>query len=172
MYIFLGLLGTVSFTSVFKVQRRVFSPSWINTVCFRIFWHFKFAFLGLLGRDLLICKSFYTSDEWLEIIHTNLYILKKLKQLKCSLLRILFLRGGGIYFERRGYIFERRGYIFGEEGLYFFRPGQFPNWNFVPLGSLVVKCPGCCSDVVGLIPGPNTCDGQHLGQELHWWHYS
>ena len=50
--------------------------------------------------------------------------------------------------------------------------GQFPNWNFVRLGSLVVKCPGCCTDVVGSIPGPDTCDRQRLGQELHWWHYS
>ena len=25
---------------------------------------------------------------------------------------------------------------------------------------------------VGLIPGPDTCDMQCLGQELHWWHYS
>ena len=32
--------------------------------------------------------------------------------------------------------------------------------------------PGCCTDVVGLIPRPDTCDRQHLGQELHWWHYS
>ena len=46
------------------------------------------------------------------------------------------------------------------------------NWNFVRLGSLVVKCPGCCTDVVGSIPGPDTCDRQRLGQELHWWHYS
>ena len=36
----------------------------------------------------------------------------------------------------------------------------------------MVKCPGCCTDVVGSIPGPNTCDRQRLGQELHWWHYS
>ena len=50
--------------------------------------------------------------------------------------------------------------------------GQFPNWNFVRLGSLVVKCPGCCTGVMGSIPGPDTCDRQHLGQELHWWHYS
>ena len=50
--------------------------------------------------------------------------------------------------------------------------GQFPNWNFVRLSSLVVKCPGCCTGVMGSIPGPDTCDRQHLGQELHWWHYS
>ena len=29
---------------------------------------------------------------------------------------------------------------------------QFPNWNFVRLGSLVLKCPGCCTDVMGSIP--------------------
>ena len=29
-----------------------------------------------------------------------------------------------------------------------------------------------CTDVMGLILGPDTCDRQHLGQELHWWHYS
>ena len=33
--------------------------------------------------------------------------------------------------------------------------------------SLVVKCPVCCTDVMGLIPGPDTCDRQRLGQELH-----
>ena len=27
-------------------------------------------------------------------------------------------------------------------------------------------------DVVGSIPGPDTCDRQCLGHELHWWHYS
>ena len=45
--------------------------------------------------------------------------------------------------------------------------GQFPNWNFFRFGSLVVKCSGCCTDVVGSIPGPDTCDRQRLGQELH-----
>ena len=50
--------------------------------------------------------------------------------------------------------------------------GQFPKWNFVCLGSLVVKCPGCCTSVVGSIPGPDTSDRQCLGQELNWWHYS
>ena len=25
---------------------------------------------------------------------------------------------------------------------------------------------------MGSIPGPDTCDRQHLGHELHWWHYS
>ena len=41
-----------------------------------------------------------------------------------------------------------------------------------PLLRLVVKCSGCCTDVVCSIPGPDTCDRQRLGQELHWWHYS
>ena len=50
--------------------------------------------------------------------------------------------------------------------------GQFPKWILVRLSSLVVKCPGCCTDVVGSIPGPDTCDRQRLGHELHWWHYS
>ena len=50
--------------------------------------------------------------------------------------------------------------------------GQFPKWILVRLSSLVVKCFGCCTDVVGSIPGPDTCDRQRLGHELHWWHYS
>ena len=38
------------------------------------------------------------------------------------------------------------------------KSGQFPNWTFVCLSSLVVKCSGCCTDVVGLIPRPETCN--------------
>ena len=44
--------------------------------------------------------------------------------------------------------------------------GQFPNWNFVRLSSPVVKWSGCCTDLVGSIPWPDTCDMQRLGQGL------